>query len=134
MTLFQIVGFYTALHLILAPILMLRIGKIRISQDISLGDGGNDALNVRIRTHGNFIENTPLALISLFALAGLSAAPLALHIFGAGFFLGRVLHAHGMTKKNALGHGRTIGMILTLLTFFGTAIYLLILAFSSSPI
>ena len=72
MTLFQIVGFYTALHLILAPILMLRIGKIRISQDISLGDGGNDALHVRIRTHGNFIENTPLALIGLFALAHFS--------------------------------------------------------------
>jgi len=134
MTLFQIVGFYTALHLLLLPVLMFRIGQIRMSKKISLGDGGNDALNVRIRTHGNFIETTPLALIGLFALAGLGAAPLALHIFGAGFFLGRVLHAHGMTKKNALGHGRTIGMLLTLLTFLGTAIYLLILAFNSSTI
>lgn len=130
MTLFQIVALYVALHLLCAPVLMMRIGKIRLSKQISLGDGGNANLNARIRTHGNYIENTPLALIGLFALAMLSASPIALHIFGAGFLLGRLLHAHGMAQPKSAGKTRLIGMILTLLSFFGMSIYLLILIFT----
>jgi len=134
MTLFQIVALYVALHLIMAPILMVRVGQVRLADKVNLGDGGNDKLTARIRAHGNYIENTPLALIGLFALAMLSAAPLALHIFGAGFLLGRILHAHGMAQPKSSGKGRVIGMMLTMLNFLGTAVYLLILALTSSAV
>ncbi len=128
---YHIVALYVALHLILAPILMIRVGQVRLSGKINLGDGGNETLNARIRAHGNYTENTPLALIGLFALAMLNAAPLALHIFGAGFLMGRIFHAHGMATPQSTGKGRPIGMVLTLLTFLGTAIYLLCLIFRS---
>jgi len=131
MTLFQIVALYVALHLILAPILMFRVGQVRLSDKINLGDGGNETLNTRIRIHGNYVENTPLALIGLFALAMLSAAPIALHTFGAVFFIGRILHAHGMSQPKSVGIGRPIGMVLTLLSFLGTSAYLLFLIFTS---
>jgi len=36
----------------------------------------------RIRAHGNFTENAPLALLGLIGLAMLNAHPIALHIFG----------------------------------------------------
>lgn len=130
MTLFQIVGLYAALNLILLAVLMLRVGQVRMKEKVSLGDGDNPALFARIRAHGNFTETAPFALIGLFALAGLGAAPLALHIFGAGFTFGRVAHAHGMAAKNAAGGGRTVGALLSMLTFLGIAFYSLYLIFA----
>ncbi|WP_051279087.1 MAPEG family protein [Hellea balneolensis] len=130
MTTFQIVAFYIALHLILAPILMFRVGQVRIKEKISLGDGNSPALFARIRAHGNYVETAPFALIGLFALAMMNAHPIALHLFGSVFLFGRLLHAHGMAQKNANGKGRVIGMMMTLFTFFGTAVYLLYLIFT----
>jgi len=130
MTTFQIVAFYIALNLILAPVLMFRVGQIRIKEKISIGDGNSPALMARIRAHGNYTETAPFALIGLIALAMLSAPSIALHLFGAIFLLGRLLHAHGMAQKNANGKGRFYGTLMTLFTFVGTAIYLLWLIFT----
>jgi uncharacterized membrane protein YecN with MAPEG domain len=58
----------------------------------------------------------------------LSAHPIALHIFGAAFFIGRILHAMGMAKT--FGQGRLVGTLLTLLTFLGQAGYILFLVFT----
>ena len=128
MTLFQIVTFYIALNLILAPVLMYRVGQVRIGKKINLGDGGDDLMLSRIRAHGNFTENAPLALIGLIALAMLGANPIALHVFGAAFFIGRVLHAMGMS--GAFGQGRLIGTLLTLLSYLGQAGFILFLVFT----
>lgn len=128
MTLFQIAALYIALNLILAPILMYRVGQVRIGKKINLGDGGDELMLSRIRAHGNFTENAPLALLGLVGLAMLGAHPIALHVFGAGFFIGRILHAMGMAKT--FGQGRLVGTLLTLLTFFGQAAYLLYLIFT----
>ena len=128
MTLFQIVALYIALNLILAPLLMFRVGQVRLGKKINLGDGGDDLMLSRIRAHGNFTENAPLALLGLIGLAMLNAHPIALHIFGAAFFIGRILHAMGMA--GSFGQGRLVGTLLTLLTFLGQAIYLLFLIFT----
>ena len=128
MTLFEIVAFYFALNLLLAPVLMFRIGVVRMKKDIHLGDGGDALMYSRIRAHGNFIENAPLALLGLLGMAMLNALPIVLHIFGAMFFIGRILHAMGMAK--AFGQGRLIGTLLTILTYFGTAGTLLFLIFT----
>lgn len=130
MTHFQIVAFYIALNLLLNPILMYRVGQVRMSEKVSLGNGDSPTLLGRVRAHGNFAETAPLALLGLIGLAMLSAPSLALHIFGAGFFLGRVLHAHGMAQENNLGKGRMIGTLLAILTFVGTALTLLFLIFT----
>lgn len=125
MTLFEIVAFYIALNLLLLPLLMLRVGQKRMSQKVSLGDGGDTFLLARIRAHGNYIETAPMALIGLIAMAMLSAHPMLLHAFGAIFTIGRIAHAHGMAQKDALGKGRPIGAVLTLLTFVGMGFFLL---------
>lgn len=128
---FQIVALYVALHLILAPILMFRVGQVRIKEKISLGDGDSPALFARIRAHGNYVETTPFALLGLMALAFMpNVSPIIMHVFGAVFLIGRILHAHGMAQKGSNGKGRVIGMMMTLFTFFGTALYLLWLIFT----
>lgn len=130
MTSFQIVALYVGLHLILLPILTLRVGQVRIKEKISLGDGENPILFARMRAHGNYVETAPFALIGLFALAMMGANQIALHLFGAVFLLGRICHAHGMAQKQSNGKGRVVGMMMTLFTFLGTALYLLYLVFT----
>ena len=119
MTLFQIVALYIALNLLLTPVLMFRVGQVRVGKNIMLGDGGDKLMLSRMRAHANFTENAPLALIGLIGLAMLSAHPIILHVFGAAFFIGRILHAMGMSGVFKLG--RLIGTLLTLLTHFGQA-------------
>jgi len=128
MTLFQIAALYIALNMILAPILMFRVGQVRMSKKIDLGDGGDELMRARIRAHGNFTENAPLALLGLLGLAMLQAHPIAIHVFGAAFFIGRILHAMGMAKT--FGQGRMFGTLLTVLTFFTQAGYILFLIFT----
>ena len=128
MTTFGIVGFYIALNMLLAPILMFRVGQVRIGKKINMGDGGDKLMLSRIRAHGNFTENAPLTLLGLVALAFLGAHPIALHIFGAAFFIGRILHAFGMSGKFIMG--RLVGTLTTLLVYFGQALYILFLVFT----
>ena len=45
-----------------------RIGKLRISEKISVGDGGNELLARRMRAQLNFAENVPFGLILIAAL------------------------------------------------------------------
>ncbi len=123
MTLFEIVALYAAINLILAPLLMLRVGKVRIGKKVNLGDGGDPDLLSRIRAHGNFAENAPLLLIGLLCLASLSVLPIVLHVFGATFTLGRIFHALGMS--GAFKQGRLVGTLATLLSYLGMAITLL---------
>ena len=130
MTLFQIAALYIALNMLLNPVLMYRVGKVRMKEKISLGDGDNPAMLSRIRAHGNFSETAPLALIGLIGLAMLGAHPLVMHLFGAAFLIGRLLHAHGMAQKHSNGKGRFYGMIMTIFTYIGTALTLLFLIFT----
>ena len=45
--------------------LSMRCGKLRMSEKILHGDGGNEALMRRMRAQSNFIENAPLVLIMI---------------------------------------------------------------------
>lgn len=127
----EIVALYVALNLILVCILMMRVGSVRMKEKVSIGDGGNESLFARIRAHANYTETAPFALIGLIALATLSAPSLMLHIFGAGFTIGRVAHAHGMAAEGANGAGRGIGALLAMLSFLGMAGCLLFLIFTT---
>lgn len=125
MTLFEIVGLYVAINLLLHIFLMLQVGNQRMKSKVSLGDGGDAALLGKIRAQGNFVENAPMVLVGLIALASLSATPLILHIVGAGFTVSRLFHAHGITRPNNNGKGRAIGAMLNLLAILIAAVYIL---------
>ena len=121
MTHFEIAALYLGLNLILAVTLILRVGQLRLSEKIFLGDGAHEGLYARIRAQANYVENAPFLLIGLFALAALKANPIILHGLGASFVIGRILHAHGMAQEKSSGKGRMIGIMLTLLCYLVTA-------------
>lgn len=130
MTNIQIAALYAGINLIVLPILMYRVGQKRMSTKTSLGQGDDFTLLSRIRAHANFAETTPFALIGLLMMAQLGGVPAWLmHALGGGFTFGRLAHAHGMAQDKALGKGRTLGAVLSLLTFFVMGGYLLYRAF-----
>ena len=101
----------------------------RVSDNVLLGDGGDAALLKRVRSHANFSEYVPLALI----LVGLLEAGGGSHGLVQGLLLallvGRVLHPVGMfappnsPRQFACRGG---GMLLTLATLAIAAIALLL--------
>lgn len=101
--------------------LSIRIGRLRTAHKISVGDGGNEALGRRMRAQLNFAENVPLVLVLIAALELSGKGGAWLLPVAAVFLIGRILHGLGM-DGGALGFGRTIGTIVTLLTQIGLAI------------
>ncbi|HVR91521.1 MAG TPA: MAPEG family protein [Novosphingobium sp.] len=101
--------------------LSVRIGRLRTSEKIFIGDGGHDMLSRRMRAQLNFAENTPwvLALVLALELAGKGGAWLP---YVAGLYmLGRVAHGLGM-DGTALAKGRMVGTATTMLSQMGLAI------------
>ena len=77
---------------VLHVVFTLRVGGYRFANSISLGDGGDDELRNRIRAHGNFIEQAPIALILILLndLNGLSDK--ALYALGGVLLVSRIMH------------------------------------------
>lgn len=101
----------------------------RVSENVLFGDGGDDAVLKRIRSHANFSEFVPLVLI----LVGLLEAGGAGHGLVQGLLLallvGRILHPIGMfappnTPRQFACRGG--GILLTLASLGIAAIALLL--------
>jgi len=112
---------------ILSIWLMVRVGQVRGSQKVSVGDGGNEQVIRRMRAQANFVETAPfvLALIAAIELSGKGAAWLP-YVVGV-YFIGRILHAFGM-EADGLAKGRAIGTTATLLILLGLAIVATLIA------
>ena len=101
--------------------LSLRIGAVRRALSISVGDGGSESLQRRMRAQANFVENTPfvLALIAGIELAGRGSWWLSL--VAAVYMIARVLHGFGMDGGN-WGWARMVGTLATMLALLGLAV------------
>lgn len=105
----------------------LRVSRLRISEKIMVGDGGNPRLIARMRAQLNFAEYAPLVLI-LIALIELARGSQAwLWGVALAFIVGRVLHAFGM---DGWRQGRMIGILITMLTMLGLAGYAVYLGYT----
>lgn len=100
--------------------LAIRVGRVRQSEKISIGDGGNERLTARMRAQLNFAEYAPIVLI-LIALIELAVGTVAwLWVAAALFVIARILHPFGMDGWKP---GRAIGIGLTFLILAGLALY-----------
>ena len=76
--------------------LSLRVGQVRGSEKVSVGDGGNERVIRRMRAHANFAENAWLVL-ALVLVIELSVGTSAwLWAAAALFVLARIGHGLGM--------------------------------------
>ncbi|MCA0928968.1 MAPEG family protein [Ruegeria profundi] len=119
---------YAALLAILYIALSVRVISQRFSDKISYGDGGSKNMIKAIRTHSNFVEYTPFALL-LIAMAELqNAGGLLLNLLGLTLLAGRVFHAYGFSRTPQIVILRRMGMLLTFTAILVAAITNLALA------
>ena len=110
-----ITAFYAALLALIQVVLSFSIISYRVKDKISIGSGGNQVLEFKIRCHGNFIETVPITLI-LLALVEYQQylSSTYLNIVASSFVCGRLLHAYSMFFHLGKGLQRPIGMIMTI--------------------
>ena len=125
----MITSLYASLSALLIVRLSLLVIKLRIKNQISVGDGGNEELQLAIRTHANAVEYIPIALLLLLTLEINGAPKILIHLMGAALITGRIIHAMGLPakdlKKRVLGMQITIFLLITL-----ALLNILFLAFS----
>ncbi len=103
--------------------LVVRVGQGRFLHKVSLGDGGNPDMLVRMRTHANFAEYVPLILILMGLIETSNGNPIILTVIGVLLIISRILHALGMPRpapnvQRASGAGGTM-LLLAILALWG---------------
>lgn len=127
MTALEAAGLWIGLHALLLIYISYRVGQARHKYNINLGDGGNPEMLKAIRTHGNYTEYAPVALIGLFAVAAIGDSVLVVHLLGAAFLFARIAHLLGL-GMDVWKQGRFVGTLGTMLTLLVTALLLLFYA------
>ena len=89
----------------------------------SLGDGGDAALQRRVRAQGNFTEYVPMALLVIGGVEAAGYEPWVVWSLGGLMAAGRVLHAWGILGERL--PPRVFGMIATFLTLLAGAALIL---------
>ncbi len=90
--------------------------KLRRTNRVGLGSGGNEELERAIRAQGNFAEYVPFGLI-LIACLELNDAPWWLAcIPGVTLIVGRLVHAIGINEPLPNFRKRVLGMAFTINT------------------
>jgi len=116
----MVTSIYASLLALLIVRLSLAVIKLRRKNRVSVGDGGNEELQLAIRTHSNAVEYIPIALMLLLMLELNGAPKILIHILGATLLVGRILHSMGLPKKDF--KKRVLGMQITIYLLIGLAI------------
>jgi len=119
---FPVTTAYVAVFLgFLQYVLMLTVGLARGPAGVSLGDGGNEALQRKIRRHGNLAENAPIFLILLGLLEMTGGSSMVVTWIGAVFLVARISHAIALSTSGSGMPFRPIGALGTIGAGVGAA-------------
>ena len=122
---------YVALSAFVLYKISINVISERRKNKISFGDDGNRTLIRRIRAQGNFIEYTPIFLISLIGIEwigyekNISYYLIYVHSLGIIFILGRIFHAISLYQKKI--SFRRIGMRITFYSLIANGLILIFL-------
>ncbi|MZR30983.1 glutathione metabolism protein [Sneathiella sp. DP05] len=116
---------FAALLALVFVLLSIRTVKARRRSKISLGDGGDNALQMAVRAHGNFIEYVPITLLLMTFLEMRTVSIYVLIALGSLLFVGRCCHAIGFSGANMNFRFRAIGMVLTFIALIVASLWLL---------
>ncbi len=119
---------WAGLCLILLLVLSVLVTRQRRKHHVAIGDGGVPALIQAIRAFGNATEYVPAALAGLGLLALAGAPPLLIHPIGLILFVGRILHAVGLSRSSGTSWPRVSGVLATWIAYVAIAAALLFYA------
>lgn len=120
---------YAALLAVWLVVLSLRVINQRRRARVSLGDGGDSALQRAIRAHANFTEYVPVALILLLILELSRFSIYLLHLIGIVLVIARVLHGYALAFTREFRFGRVWGAALTFIVILVQAVLCLYQAY-----
>jgi len=91
-----ITAFYAGFLALIFAVLSTWVIAGRFKLKILHGDGGSDAMNRRMRAHGNFAEYVPftLLLVGLFEASG--GSPMIVRVLLIALTVARLMHPIGM--------------------------------------
>ena len=122
---------YVALSVFILYKISVNVILERRKNKVSFGDNGNRTLMRRIRAQGNFVEYTPIFLISLIGIEwigyekNISYYLIYVHSLGMIFIVGRVLHTISLYQKKI--SFRRIGMRITFYSLIANGLILIFL-------
>jgi uncharacterized membrane protein YecN with MAPEG domain len=119
---------WAGLHLLLLLVLAVLVSRQRRKHGVPIGDGGVPGLVRATRAFGNATEYVPTALAGLAILGMLSAPGLLVHALGGLLFIGRLLHALGLSVSTAATWPRAFGTLATWIAYLAAATVLLFYA------
>lgn len=119
---------WVGLHLFLLLALSLLVVRQRRLHGVALGDGDVAVLTQAIRAFGNATEYVPAGMAAIIMLAVAGAPPAAVHITGAVMFVGRVVHALGISRSGEASLPRAAGVLMTWLAYVFAGVALLFYA------
>ncbi|MFN3815541.1 MAPEG family protein [Brevundimonas sp.] len=92
---------------------------------IGYGDGESPELMGASRAFGNAAEYAPAAMGGLALMALVGVTPWLVHVVGAVFLLGRLIHAFGLSRSVGATRARVVGMMLTYVPLLVLAVVLI---------
>ena len=108
-----IVPFYAAILAVIFIFLSARVIVARRQFRITVGFGGHQMLERRIRVQGNFAEYVPITIILLTFMELYGSAKWLIHVLCIALILGRSLHAYCVSRIDEDIRQRRAAMILT---------------------
>ena len=124
----HVTAFFAGLLAFIYIGLSINVIRGRYGARIALGDGGDKAMIRKIRTHANFAEYVPLALV-LMALDELNGKPQwLLYIFGVALVIARLSHAYSLLVAEVAREDRIVFRSIGVATTFTVILALAIMA------
>ncbi|WP_033920704.1 MAPEG family protein [Sphingomonas sp. 37zxx] len=108
----------------------IRTIRVRLSDGVALGDGGNSNLLARMRAQANFAEYTPIVLLLIGGIELVRGPSTLLGVAAVVFLIGRLFHPFGMQGRL---WPRQLGMITTLTVTALLAGYAIFISHSPEP-
>lgn len=110
---FAITGIYASLLILLMIALQYRVIIARATQNVSLLDGDSKGLALKMRQHGNFIENIPLAVIIMAIAEAQGTGSNWMHVIGILLVVSRIIHPFGLNFEKGATVMRIVGTSMT---------------------
>ena len=116
---------YASLLALLFLFLSARAVRLRGSLRIGLGDGGDRLMSRAMRTHANFAEYVPLALLLMYIMERHTNSLVWVHVLGVTLLIARLCHAFGFGREREIFQLRAVGFSLTFIVIAVAAVRLL---------
>jgi len=116
---------YASLLALLFVGLSIRTLRLRRRLRIAVGDGGSPLLLRAMRVHANCAEYVPLGMLLIVGAETVGTSPLMVHGLGSALFIGRLLHAYGVSQEREVYAFRVTGMTLTFTCYLTASLFIL---------